>query len=100
VTYDLTKDPFSGPRPSEALGLKGAAITTSDDTDFARYTRVRAFAPTSLASATVRILPAQNADGDTIDLSIPVGAPVILEYIVRRVATTGTTAGVELHSVD
>jgi hypothetical protein len=91
MTYDATKDPYSGAAQSRSLGFarKGAPISPSDTVDLAAY--VRAVVVT--AAGDLVILPVENADGTTITFTAaPVG--FIPPYQVRRVLSTGTTASV------
>ena len=100
MPYDPAHDPWHGSAVSQAgLSRTGALVTPHDTDDLPRYARIRAFAPAALASAQIRVLPVGNADEAPITLALPVGVPVVLEYTVRRVLATGTTAGLDVHTV-
>lgn len=102
MPFDPQKNPWGlsvQDRASSLLGRKGGLVTPSDTQDLATYARIRVFAPASLAAAAIKILPMENADDAPITLSVPPGAPVVLEYLVRRVFSTGSTAGLEIHAV-
>ncbi|HSI42268.1 MAG TPA: hypothetical protein VLA00_17115 [Xanthobacteraceae bacterium] len=101
MPYDSAKDPWHGFAISPVgLGRSGAPVVPSDTTDLPRYARLRVFAPTSLASAQVSVLPVQAEDGVPLTLPVAVGQASVLEFMVRRVLATGTTAGLVLHSVE
>lgn len=100
MPYEASRDPWRGSAVSPtSLGRGGAVITPSDTIDLARYARIRVFAPSTLDSAQICILPVWNEDGGAITLALPLGLPVVLEFIVRRVLATGTTPGLDIHSV-
>jgi len=101
MPYDAAKDPWRGSAISPAgLGRSGAVVAPHDGDDLPRYARIRVFAPATLASAQIRVLPVGNADAAPLVLALPVGVPVVLEYMVRRVFATGTTAGLDIHTVN
>lgn len=100
MPYDSAKDPWRGVAVSPTgLGRAGALVVPSDAADLARYARIRVFAPASLSGAQVSILPVDAADDAPITLSVPVGQASVLEYLVRRVRATGTTAELVIHTV-
>lgn len=101
MPYDPSCDPWRGVAVSTTgLGSDGAAVTPDDSTDLPRYARIRVFAPDSLASASIRILPAKVEDAEPLTLPLPVGQVSVLEYVVRRVLAAGTTAGLVIHTVE
>ncbi|MGA0561217.1 hypothetical protein ACO2RV_02125 [Ancylobacter sp. VNQ12] len=101
MPYDSAKDPWRGSAISPTgLGRSGAVVSPHDGDDLPRYARIRVFAPATLASAQIRILPVGNDDAAPLVLALPVGVPVVIEYMVRRVFATGTTAGLDIHTVN
>lgn len=100
MPYDAARDPWHGVAVSPiGLGRNGAAVTPSDAVDLTRYARIRVWAPADLATAQVTILPIDAADGSAITLPLPIGQVSVLQYLVRRVLTTGTTAGLVIHTI-
>ncbi|MDQ0509755.1 spike base protein, RCAP_Rcc01079 family [Ancylobacter amanitiformis] len=100
MPYESAKDPWRGSAVSPtSLGRSGEAVMPSDTADLPRYARVRVFAPGTLDSAQVCILPVWNEDDEAIVLSLPIGLPIVLEFLVRRVLATGTSAGLDIHTV-
>ncbi|MCS0497850.1 hypothetical protein NVS89_22425 [Ancylobacter sp. MQZ15Z-1] len=100
MPYDPAKDPwYAQVTPSVGLGRSGAVVTPSDDDDLARYARLRIFVPADAEDAQISVLPVDQADDAPLILSLPVGQVSILEYLVRRVLATGTTEGLEIHTV-
>ncbi|GLK69913.1 hypothetical protein KHC23_21240 [Ancylobacter dichloromethanicus] len=101
MPYDSAKDPWHRRALSPAgLGRSGALVTPSDATDLPRYARLRVFVPATLASAAVRILTVEAADDAPLTLPLAPGQVSVLEFLVRRVLATGTTAGLVIHRVD
>lgn len=101
MPYDSAKDPWRGRALSPAaLGRSGAPVVPDDATDLPRYARLRVFVPATLASAEVRILPVDAADEAPLTLPVPPGQASVLEFLVRRVLATGTTAGLVIHRID
>lgn len=101
MPYDSTRDPWHRRALSPAaLGRAGALVTPDDANDLTRYGRIRVFAPATLASADIRILPVDAADGAPLTLPVPPGQASVLEFLVRRVLATGTTAGLVIHRID
>ncbi|WP_371345285.1 hypothetical protein [Ancylobacter sp. IITR112] len=101
MPYDAAKDPWHRRALSPAgLGRAGALVAPSDAADLPRYARLRVFAPATLASAEIRILPVDAADDAPLTLPLPPGQVSVLEFLVRRVLATGTTAGLVIHRVD
>lgn len=101
MPYDSARDPWHRRALSPAaLGRAGALVTPNDATDLPRYARLRVFVPTTLASAEIRILPVDAADGAPLTLPLPPGQVSVLEFLVRRVLATGTTAGLVIHRID
>ncbi|MCK0209009.1 hypothetical protein MWN33_13310 [Starkeya koreensis] len=101
MPYDPAKDPWRGRALSPAaLGRAGAPVVPDDAADLPRYARLRVFAPATLASAEVRILPVDAADDAPLTLPVPPGQASVLEFLVRRVLATGTTAGLVIHRID
>ncbi|WP_018389885.1 hypothetical protein [Ancylobacter sp. FA202] len=101
MPYDAAKDPWYRRALSPAaLGRAGALVTPNDATDLPRYARVRVFVPAALASAEIRILPVDAADDAPLTLPLPSGQVSVLEFLVRRVLASGTTAGLVIHRVD
>ena len=100
MPYDATYDPFwSSARSPISLGRKGALVAPSDAADLATYARIRVWVPDTLAAAAIAILPIEAADNAPITLNLPVGQVSVLEYLVRRVLATGTTAGLVNHTI-
>ena len=81
------------------LGVAGGVITPSDTVDLTRYARVRVWIPITESVATIRHLPAANPDVSPITLSLTPGTAYVLEYVVRRVFVTGTTASAVIHGI-
>lgn len=101
MPYDPAKDPWYRRALSPAgLGRSGAPVTPDDATDLPRYARLRVFVPATLASANIRILAVDAADDAPLTLPLPSGQVSVLEFLVRRVLATGTTAGLVIHRVD
>jgi hypothetical protein len=100
MPYNPSKLPSGPGADYSQLGLAGALVTPSDTTDFDRYTRIRVWAPEATASPKITVLPARNADEAPITLDLPPGLVSVLEYVVRRVLSTGTTAGLVIHTID
>lgn len=101
MPYDSAKDPWRGSAVGPTgLGRIGTVVTPSDTVDLARYARIRVFAPASLSSAQLRILPVDQADDAPLTLQVAPGQPTVLEFLVRRVLATGTTAGLDIHAVN
>ena len=101
MPYDSAKDPWRGLAVSpNGLGRSGVAVTPDDATDLSRYGRIRVFAPASLASAQIRILPVGQEDGAPLTLPLPIGQVSVLEFLVRRVHATGSSAGLVIHRID
>lgn len=101
MPYDSAKDPWRRRAMSPAgLGRTGSLVTPSDGDDLPRYARIRVFVPATLASAEIRILTVDAADGAPLTLPLPPGQASVLEFIVRRVLATGTTAGLVIHRID
>lgn len=101
MPYDSAKDPWRGLAVSPTgLGRSGAVVTPDDVNDLSRYARIRVFAPASLASAQIRILPVGQEDGTPLTLPLSIGQVSVLEYLVRRIFATDTTAGLVIHRID
>lgn len=101
MPYDAAKDPWHRRAFSPgALGRAGALVTPNDAADLPRYARLRVFVPAVLASAEIRILPVDAADDAPLTLPLPPGQVSVLEFLVRRVLATGSTAGLVIHRVD
>lgn len=101
MPYDPAKDPWRGVAVSpNGLGRAGALVAPDDANDLARYARIRVFAPATLAAAQIRILPANALDAAPITLPLPAGQVSVLDFLVRRVFATDTTAGLVIHRID
>jgi hypothetical protein len=101
MPYDPVKDPWRGVAGSmSGFGRAGALVVPDDANDLARYARIRVFAPVTLPAAQIRILPANALDAAPLTLPLPVGQVSVLEFLVRRVFATDTTAGVVIHRID
>jgi hypothetical protein len=101
MPYDAARDPWHRRALSPgALGRAGALVTPNDAADLPRYARLRVFVPAVLASAEIRILPVDAADDAPLTLPLPPGQVSVLEFLVRRVLATGSTAGLVIHRVD
>lgn len=101
MPYDSAKDPWHGRALSPgSLGRSGAPVTPDDGADLPRYARLRVFVPATLASAEIRILAVDAADDAPLTLPLTPGQASVLEFLVRRVLATGTTAGLTIHRID
>ncbi|WP_029354096.1 hypothetical protein [Bosea sp. 117] len=101
MPYNPAKDPWRGSAVAPGgFGRDGALVTPDDANDLTRYARIRVFVPAGLASAQISILPVNAADAGPLALPLPVGQVSVLEYLVRRVRATGTTAGLVIHRID
>lgn len=91
MPYDRSKDPFTGflTDAPHTFGFTGRVVTPSDVTDIEPYAKTVVVT----VGGDLVILPAGNADADTIAFT---GCPVgfIPPFRVRRVLATGTTASV------
>ncbi len=100
MPYDPAKDPWRGSAVSPtSLGRSGGLVTPNDAADLPRYARIRVFAPTTLDDAQIRVLPVWNEDEEPITLKLPIGLPLVLEFMVRRVFAAGTTPELSIHTV-
>ena len=101
MPYDPVKDPWRGVAVSpNGLGRAGALLVPDDVNDLPRYARIRVFAPATLASAQIKILPANALDAAPLTLPLPVGQVSVLEFLVRRVFATESSAGLIVHRID
>lgn len=100
MPYDFNNDAWrSKYTASTGLGRTGALITPNDSTDLAKYARVRVYTPSDASSPVIKIIPVENDDASPITLNLIPGTVTILEYIVRRVYSTGTTGTLVCHTV-
>lgn len=101
MPHDPVKDPWRGVAVSpNGLGRAGALLVPDDVNDLPRYARVRVFAPATLAAAQIKILPANALDAAPVTLPLPVGQVSVLEFLVRRVFATESSAGLVIHRID
>ncbi len=100
MPYDPSKDPWQGVSVSPvSLGRSGALVSPSDTEDLPRYARLLVFVPAG-ATASVRLLPIENGDDAPLTLPLPAGQASVPPFLVRRVFSTGTTAGLTIHTID
>jgi len=100
MPYDPARDPWRGSAVSPtSLGRNGALVTPSDTNDLTRYARIRVFAPAGLAEPQISILPVEGPDDAPLILPLPAGQASVLEFLVRRVRATGTSAGLVIHTI-
>ncbi|NWG26794.1 MAG: hypothetical protein HXY30_20640 [Pseudorhodoplanes sp.] len=101
MPYDPTRDAFASVNASfSAQARLAELVTPSDAADLVRYAKaLRIYVPASVAGGVgaVRVTPLNAADGDSVTLKVPPGV-TIEPLAVRRVWSTGTSAGIEVHA--
>lgn len=101
MPYDAARDPWRGRAMSPvSLGRNGALVVPDDAGDLPRYARLRVFVPADAEAAQIRILPVDAVDAAALTLPLPAGQVHVLEFLVRRVLATGTSAGLVIHRID
>lgn len=100
MPYDGTKNPYHRADVSpESYGTIGRNVAVSaSPMQFATYAYVRVRAPATSSTPVVKYLPAQNADGAYVTMTLTPGVAEFLPHLVREIAGTalGTSADLEI----
>ena len=100
MPYEEVKNPFHRDAPTaETYGTVGRNIAvTATPMPLVPYAYVRVRAPATSSAPVIKYLPARNADGAYVTVTLTPGAAEILPHLVREIAgtTLGTSADLEI----
>ncbi len=98
MPYEPEKDPYHYNAATADSPARNAVLITPADANLAAYAKaLRVYVPAAVSEASVRVTPIDAADdANYITLKFPTGL-WIEPIAVRRVWSTGLTAGIEIH---
>lgn len=102
MPYDKAKDPYADLGASVTSPGRRLELITPADAELSVYYKAAwAFCPPDVAGGvgTVQLVAVDNADGSPCPVKLLPGLQPLPPVHLRRVLSTGTTAGVEVYGI-